>query len=143
MEDIKQKEAFIKACMLSEDMPIKEAIKKIFPEYANYNDEQIKNLLLEYIKYNIIESKNTVQNNQKKIILYNEDKSKFISLGQKVKIHCKDFREKEIKEVYDGKIGVVTAMWELKRNPNSNVGIEFDNNINLLFDIEEIEPITE
>lgn len=65
-----------------------------------------------------------------------------IKEGDKVSIHCRKDREKDIIAIYDGKVGKVTDIWD-KRYPWGHIAVKLDDGCNNSFHEDELEVLDE
>lgn len=65
-----------------------------------------------------------------------------IKKGDKVSIHCRKDREKDIIAIYDGKVGKVTHVSD-KRYPWGHIDVKLDNGCNNSFHEDELEVLDE
>jgi len=66
-----------------------------------------------------------------------------IKEGDKVRIHCRNDRDKDTIAIFDGKVGEVIHVWDAKRNPWGHIGVRLDNDCNDGFYEDEIEVLDE
>ena len=63
--------------------------------------------------------------------------------GDKVRIHCRKDRKKDITTIYDGKVGKVINIWDAKKNPWGHIDVRLDNGCNNGFYEDELEVLDE
>lgn len=68
---------------------------------------------------------------------------KRIEVGNKVKIHCREDRNKDMLSIYNDKVGEVISIWDAQRNPWGPIIVRLDNGCNNGFHEDELDIFDE
>ena len=109
----------------------REALETLIPELVESEDERIRKELIGMVKFHCAD-----EHLDRYLNWFEKHKEqepaelkqgKRIEEGDKVKIHCREDRDKGMLSIYNDKVGEVISIWDAERNPWGPIIVRLDN----------------